>query len=44
MHFPVGWDPFFRDTMTLEQVYRYGTQHYGFHRAQLTLGQDQARP
>jgi hypothetical protein len=38
MHFPVDWDPFFRDTMTLEQVYRYGTQHYDFHRAQLTLG------
>ena len=38
MHFPVGWDPFFRDTMTLEQVYAYGTQHYDFHRAQLTLG------
>ncbi len=37
MHFPVGWDPFFRDTMTLEEVYHYGTQHYDFHRAQLTL-------
>lgn len=37
MHFPVGWDPFFRRTMTLEEVYRYGTQHYDFHRAQLTL-------
>ncbi len=37
MHFPVGWDPFFRDTMTLEQVYRYGAQHYDYHRAQLTL-------
>ena len=37
MHFPVGWDPFFRDTMTLAEVYRYGTQHYDFHRAQLTL-------
>lgn len=37
MHFPVGWDPFFHDMMTLEQVYRYGTQHYDFHRAQLTL-------
>ena len=37
MHFPIGWDPFFRDTMTLEQVYRYGTEHYDFHRAQLTL-------
>lgn len=38
MHFPVGWDPNFCDTMTLEEVYRYGTQHYDFHRAQLTLG------
>jgi hypothetical protein len=37
MHFPVGWDPFFRDTMSLEEVYHYGTQHYQFHRAQLTL-------
>jgi hypothetical protein len=37
MHFPVGWDPFFRDTMTLEEVYRYGTEHYNHHRAQLTL-------
>jgi hypothetical protein len=37
MHFPVDWDPFFRDTMTLEQVYRYGTEHYDFHRAQLTM-------
>lgn len=37
MHFPVGWDPFFRDTMTLAEVYRYATQHYHFHRNQLTL-------
>jgi hypothetical protein len=37
MHFPVGWDPFFRDAMTLGEVYHYGTQHYDFHRAQLTL-------
>jgi hypothetical protein len=37
MHFPVGWHPLFVDIMTLEQVYRYGTQHYDFHRAQLTL-------
>ena len=39
MHFPVGWDPFFRDIMALEQVYAYGAQHYDFHRAQLTLEQ-----
>jgi hypothetical protein len=38
MHFPVRWDPFFKDAMTLEDVYRYPTQHFDFHRAQLTLG------
>lgn len=37
MHFPVEWDPFFRDTMTLAEVYHYATQHYDFHRKQLTL-------
>lgn len=37
MHFPVEWDPFFADTMTVADVYHYGTQHYEFHRAQLTL-------
>jgi hypothetical protein len=37
MHFPVSWDPFFRDAMTLAEVYRYGTQHFDFHRSQLTL-------
>jgi hypothetical protein len=37
MHFPVRWDPFFRDSMTVEQVYRYGSQHYDFHREQLTI-------
>ena len=37
MHFPVGWDPFFSDTMTLAEVYAYGIQHYDFHRTQLTL-------
>lgn len=37
MHFPVGWDPFFHDAMTLEEVYRYPTQHYDFHRTQLTV-------
>jgi hypothetical protein len=37
MHFPVDWDPYFRDTMTLLEVYHYGTQHYAFHTRQLTL-------
>jgi len=37
MHLPVGWHPLFRDAMTLEQVFRYGTEHYDFHRRQLPL-------
>ena len=37
MHFPVDWDPFFRDTMTLAEVFHYGTRHYEFHRRQLTV-------
>jgi len=37
MHFPTGWDPFFADSMTLADVYRYGTLHFDFHRRQLTL-------
>ena len=31
------WDPFFMDFMTLADVYRYPTQHFDFHRQQLTL-------
>lgn len=37
MHFPVGWDPYFADRMSLMDVYHYGTQHFDFHRRQLTL-------
>lgn len=37
MHFPPGWDPFFTDTMSLLDVYHYGTQHFELHRRQLTL-------
>ena len=37
MHFPVGWDPYFEDVMTLLEVYHYATQHYDHHRQQLTL-------
>jgi hypothetical protein len=37
MHFPVGWDPFFKDVMTLADVYHFGTQHFDYHRAQLTI-------
>jgi hypothetical protein len=37
MHFPTGWDPFFADYMTLEDVYRYPGRHFDFHARQLTL-------
>jgi DinB superfamily len=36
MHFPVGWDPYFRDVMTVADVYHYPIQHYDHHRRQLT--------
>ena len=41
MHFPVGWDPYFTDTMTLAELYRYATKHFEHHRAQLTLDVDE---
>jgi hypothetical protein len=37
MHFPTGWDPYFRNYMTLSDVYHYATQHYDHHHNQLTL-------
>ncbi|MET9886112.1 DinB family protein [Streptomyces sp. NPDC006430] len=37
MHYPVRWDPFFKDFMTLADIYRFPTQHFDFHHAQLTL-------
>jgi hypothetical protein len=37
MHFPVGWDPYFEDVMSVRDVYHYPTQHYDHHRRQLTL-------
>ncbi|KUI13824.1 maleylpyruvate isomerase [Mycobacterium lehmannii] len=37
MHFPTGWDPFFSDYMTLEDLYRYPGRHFDFHSRQLTL-------
>ena len=42
MHFPVGWDPFFTDVMSLADVYHFGTQHFDHHRKQLTLGDGRA--
>jgi len=37
MHFPVSWDPFFKDVMALADVYHFGNQHFDYHRAQLTI-------
>ena len=37
MHYPTRWDPFFTDYMTLADLYRFPTQHFEFHRTQLTL-------
>ena len=37
MPFPQRWDPFFMSWMTLAEVYHYATQHYEFHRAQLSF-------
>ena len=37
MHYPTGWDPFFKPYMTLADIYHYPTQHFNFHREQLSL-------
>jgi hypothetical protein len=37
MHFPSRWDPYFRDYMTLGEVYGYPGKHYDHHRRQLAL-------
>jgi DinB superfamily len=39
MHYPTRWDPYFRDCMTLADIYHYPGQHYDHHRQQLTLTQ-----
>ena len=44
MHFPVGWDPYFREFMTIRDIHHYPTQHYLHHRAQLTLTNKQPIP
>jgi hypothetical protein len=36
MHFPVGWDPYFKEIMTVADVYHFPSQHYDHHRRQLT--------
>jgi hypothetical protein len=36
MHFPTRWDPYFKDVMTVADLYDYPTKHYQHHRRQLT--------
>ncbi|TVZ07526.1 DinB family protein [Trebonia kvetii] len=43
MHYPVRWDPFFKDFMTVADLYHYPAQHFDFHKQQLTLRQVGAR-
>jgi len=43
MHYPLRWDPFFKDFMTLADIYHYPTQHFDFHQRQLTLDQSSAK-
>lgn len=38
MHYPPSWDPYFKEYMTLADLYRYPTRHYEHHRRQLSLG------
>jgi DinB superfamily len=37
MYYPTRWDPYFRDYMSVADIYRYAGQHYDHHREQLTI-------
>ncbi|MFG1645629.1 DinB family protein [Amycolatopsis sp. NPDC049252] len=37
MAFPPRWNPFFKDRMSVLDVYHFATQHFDFHARQLTL-------
>jgi hypothetical protein len=38
MPYPTRWDPFFREFMTVADLYRFPVRHFDFHREQLSLG------
>jgi hypothetical protein len=44
MHMPTDWDPYFTSTMSVLDVYHFGTQHFDHHRRQLTLREAQGPP
>ncbi|MBP2371992.1 DinB family protein [Pseudonocardia parietis] len=37
MYVPTDWDPYFTPTMSVLDVYHFGTQHFDHHRRQLTI-------
>ncbi len=37
MSYPTNWDPFFKDFMTLIEIFEYPVRHFDFHRQQLNL-------
>ena len=43
MYYPKRWDLFFKDFMTLTDIYHYPTQHFDFHQRQLTFSQPASR-
>lgn len=40
MYYPTRWDPFFKEYMTLADIFHYPTQHFDFHLKQLTRQTD----
>jgi hypothetical protein len=36
MHYPARWDPYFKEYMTLADIYHYPTQHFDHHDRQLS--------
>jgi hypothetical protein len=38
MNYPLRWDPDFGEFMTFERLFRYPTQHFQRHLAQLSRG------
>jgi len=36
MYYPIRWDPYFKEYMTLADIYHYPTQHYDHHDRQLS--------
>ncbi|GAA4986141.1 hypothetical protein GCM10025792_37440 [Pseudonocardia tropica] len=37
IYVPTDWDPYFTPTMSVLDVYHFGTQHFDHHRRQLTI-------